>query len=596
MRIDDIQIEDITSAFHRKLIDVVDVRDYGAIGNGSTNDSAAFEAADADANGRTVLVSAGTYRLTSNVTFESAVRFEGTITMPASVRLACTRNYDLDTYTAAFGDEAEGFRRGLQALFYFTDHVTFNLSGRRVNLTGPVDVAAVTGIGTFAQRRVLANGQISAVPGSNWSTDTVSAVATYNASDPLRLTNVANIAGIPVGARISGTGVGREVYVRAKNVGAGTIRLSKPLYGAQGTRTFTFRRYKYILDFSNFDSLTRFEVVDIEFLCNGVASCIMLPPAGSIFRIADSVISGPLDRGISSIGVGCQGMIVDQNQFLSNEQAVPSQDRTSIAIQTNANDCKIRDNRVVRFGTFAVMGGTGHIFIGNHFFQGDDQTNGVRQAGIVFTSPSVASLITGNYVDNCHIEMTNEHDATPDFSTGFSFGGLTINSNIFICSSVAPSFRWLVIKPFGSGQFVNGLTVQGNTFRTVGATIDRFDKVDTTFANLDFTRMRNIVIEGNAFNGISQLTVNPVTITHVQNTAADTWSVSSGDFLPFGSYASNVRSVIAEGAITTASNVARFDMPYVQVEQGAQKDRVFLRFPTDVKGRMNVTIRCDTPQ
>ena len=62
VRIDDIQIEDITEAFHRKLIDVVDVRDFGALGNGTTDDSAAFAAADAAAGGRTVLVSAGTYR------------------------------------------------------------------------------------------------------------------------------------------------------------------------------------------------------------------------------------------------------------------------------------------------------------------------------------------------------------------------------------------------------------------------------------------------------------------------------------------------------------------------------------------------------
>ena len=31
------------------------------------------------------------------------------------------------------------------------------------------------------------------------------------------------VANIPLGARVSGTGVGREVYVSAKNVGAGTV-------------------------------------------------------------------------------------------------------------------------------------------------------------------------------------------------------------------------------------------------------------------------------------------------------------------------------------------------------------------------------------
>ena len=129
VRIDDIEIEDVTEVFHRKMLDVVDVRDYGALGNGTTDDRAAFAAADAAASGRTVLVSAGTYRLASDFTFSNAVRFEGTLVMPAAARLTCTRNYDLNTYAAAFGSELEGFRRGLQTLFYFTDHVTF-VSGR----------------------------------------------------------------------------------------------------------------------------------------------------------------------------------------------------------------------------------------------------------------------------------------------------------------------------------------------------------------------------------------------------------------------------------------------------------------------------------
>ncbi|MEZ5716623.1 MAG: glycosyl hydrolase family 28-related protein, partial [Paracoccaceae bacterium] len=76
VRIDDIVIEDITSAFLRDLMGWVDVRDYGAIGDGVTDDLAAFEAADADAAGRKVLVSAGTYYLSDNMTFENEVEFE----------------------------------------------------------------------------------------------------------------------------------------------------------------------------------------------------------------------------------------------------------------------------------------------------------------------------------------------------------------------------------------------------------------------------------------------------------------------------------------------------------------------------------------
>jgi hypothetical protein len=595
VRIDDIQIEDVTAVFHRKLMDWVDVRDYGAIGDGVADDAAAFLAADADADGRGVLVPAGTFRLASNVTLNAPVRFEGTVTMAAGLRLVCTRNYDLDTYAAAFGSEEEGFRRGLGALFGFTDHAVFDLGGRRVTLTAPVDVAAVAGVGTLSQRRVLAHGYLEAGSSTAWTTDTVTSVATYAPANPVTLTGVANVANVPVGARVSGTGVGREVYVRSKNVGAGTVELSQPLYGGGGTRTYTFTRYKYMLDFSGFSLLSRFEVVDFEFQGEGRASGVMLPPAGIANRFADCTFNRPLDRAITSTGTGCQGMFVDQCQFLSNEQALPSQDRVSICLNINANDVKIRDSRIVRFAHFAVVSGNGHLILGNHFFQGDDESLGVRRAGLVFTTTNIKTVVSGNYVDNCFVEWSNEHDAEPDFGTEFSFGGLSIVGNIFMVSNTAPGFRWLVMTPHGAGHFLNGLSVTGNVFRTVNTNIDRIDGVDTTFATLDFSRFRNLIVQANAFNGVDQITQSPVLVEHNQNTAADTWVVDAAAFLPFGGRARNVQAVVAEGAITNAADAAQWTMPYALVEQGTGGGQVHLRWQVPVKGRVQVTLRVDNP-
>lgn len=595
VRIEDITIEDVTEVFHRKMLDIVDVRDYGAIGDGIADDTAAFAAADAAADGRVVLVSAGEYYIAGNLTLQSAVRFEGTLVMPAASRLALTRNYDLDTYAAAFGGELEGFRRGLQALFYFTDHVTFDLSGRRITLTAPVDVAALSGLTVFAQRRVLANGQLTAATSPDWATEIVTATASYDPNQADKLTGITNVSAIPLGARVSGTGVGREVYVLAKNVGAGSVTLSKPLYGGPGTRGYTFSRYKYLLDFSGFEALSRFEMTDMELQCGGFASGILLSPGGSIFRIANSVINRPKDRGITSIGLGCQGMFVEQCQFLSDEQGLPAQDRTSIALNTNANDCKIRDNRVVRFAHFAVLGGTGNLILGNHFFQGDDQTNGLRLAGLIFTELNTKSVVSGNYVDNCSIEWSNEHDPFPDFGVEFSFGSLTITDNTFVASAVSPAFRWIVVRPRGTGHFVNGLSVANNVFRTVAATIDRVEKVDTSAANLDMSRMRNIRFEGNTFNGITTLTINPVTISHEQNTASQTWVVDASAYLPFDAWARVAEAVVPEGSITTSANAVRHDFPYAEFTQGAGNDLVHLRWPVDVKGKVWVRLRCDGP-
>ncbi|MCZ8153782.1 MAG: glycosyl hydrolase family 28-related protein [Rhodobacteraceae bacterium] len=596
VRIDDIVIEDATEVFHRNLMTWVDVRDYGAVGDGVADDTAAFEAADAAAGQRSVLVSAGTYRLAGNVTFESHVHFEGRVTMPATARLTCRRNFDLNTYAAAFGGDEAGLRKALQSLFNFSDHVEFDLSGRRVRLAAPLDLAAITGLSVFNLRRVIRNGQLEAQDSPAWDTAVATSVATYSVSNPTRLTGVANAANIALGARVSGTGVGREVYVRAVNVAAQTVELSQPLFAAAGTRTFTFQRYRYILDLTGFANLSRLEVREVEFDCGGVGSGVILPVAGIALRLDNCVFNRPLDRGISSPGLGCQGLMVDLCQFLSNEQSLPVQSRTTIALNVNANDAKLRECRVVRFAHFAVLGGTGHLVVANHFFQGDEQDAGLRRAGIVFTSTHARSLVVGNYIDNCFIEWSNEHDAEPGFSNELSFGGLTVTGNIFMASGVSTAFRWIVVTPRGPGHFINGLMVTDNAFRTINGTIERVEGVDDSFASLDASRFRNITFEANAFHSIDQMTVSPVIVEHVQSSAAETWVVQPGPWLPFAGRARVVTGVVPEGQISNASNVAQWAQPFALVEQGVARNEVHLRWPVAVRGRVQVTVRCDNPQ
>lgn len=135
----------------------------------------------------------------------------------------------------------------------------------------------------------------------------------------------------------------------------------------------------------------------------------------------------------------------------------------------------------------------------------------------------------------------------------------------------------------------------GNTFRTVNCIIDRVEEIDTTYATMDFGRFRNCVFEANTFNGITQNTASPVTIEHMQNTAAASWSIDGAGFLPFGAWARNVRGVVAEGQISDAANRQLVPVPFVEVEQGARKNLVNLRWPAAAKGLVHVTIRCDNP-
>ncbi len=596
VRIDNIRVEDVTSFWLRDLSDVVDVRDHGALGNGTTNDMAAFQRADAAAGGRTILVPAGTYLIQGNLTVSSPIRFVGTLSVPAANRLVLTRNFDLESYSRAFGNDTEGFRRALQALFYFNDHVTFDMSGRRVDLTEPVDVSALSGQTSFSNRRVLRNGSLNAVSSTGWNAETFTSVGTYTpSSHHTRLTSVSNVANIPIGALVEGSGVGREVYVRAKNIGAGWIELSEPLYAAAGTRTYTFRRYKYMLDFGGFSLLNRFEIHDVEFNCLGLASGVMLPAAGSVNRFENCTFNRPKNRGISSAGTGCQGMHVDYCQFLSDEQSIPAQSRTTIAMNVNANDVKLRNNRVVRFRHFAVMNGTSHMIQSNHFFQGDDMEAGVRLAGIVLTQTNVATVITGNYIDNCFIEWGNEHDANPEFNNEFSFGGLNIVGNIFIASDVSSAFRWVVIKPYGPGHFLNGFCMENNTFRVFNAVVDRVDRLDTTHATLDFTRSRDVRVSANTYNQVAQSISNPVVTQHIQNTVAEIWTVNAAAFIPFGGQIRMVEAAQPEAAVTNAANALRYISPTALPGAGTNNNLVQLRWGESVKGRVVVTMRMDVP-
>lgn len=594
VRIDDVQIEDVTSVFLRDMLAQVDVRDFGAVGNGTTDDTAAFNAANAAADGRKVLVPKGTYLLNGDVTFDTEVTFEGKLVMPATAVLHLRHNFDLPHYIDAFETEEIAFRKAFQALLNNADHESLDMGGRKIYVAAPIDMQAATPERTsYATRRVVRNGQFEAAGHGAWDTVTATSQGTYSPSNARKLTNVVNIANIPVGAHVSGNGVGREIYVRDKNVATSEITLSAPLFDAAGTQNFTFSRFQYVLDFSNYQSLSKFVLSDVELQCNGVASGINLAPSGVTFHLRDSFVSRPKDRGITSIGGGCQGMFIDRCQFLSSEDALMVADRKSIALNCNANDVKIRDNRATRFRHFALVAGQNNIITGNHFFQGDTQPNGIRSAGLILAAQHTGTVVQGNYVDNCFIEWTNEQDPAPEYSSEYSFSSLSISGNIFLSGEVAPWFSYIVIKPHGAGHQINGLTINDNRFRSLNGWIDRVERIDTSFADMNYARFRNIEMTGNSFHGVNYPVANPVQVEHTQSSPAQTWVVDIAERLPFGGWALAVDSVTMDGPMRNASNVAQFSTPYVLTDQGAQRNLLHLVWDTGVKGSLFLQARMD---
>ena len=142
VRVDDIAVEEVTHLFAADFAGVVDVRDYGARGDGTGNDAAAFEAADAAAEGRMVLVPEGRFRITSDVTFRSHVRFVGTVVPVGGTKLILQRDFRFGAYLDALGNEELAFTKAFQALLSFSDHESLDLEGRRIGLSKPFDMAA----------------------------------------------------------------------------------------------------------------------------------------------------------------------------------------------------------------------------------------------------------------------------------------------------------------------------------------------------------------------------------------------------------------------------------------------------------------------
>lgn len=598
VRIESISVDDITHVFHRKLMDWVDVKDFGAVGDGTTDDRAAFSAADTAANGREVLVSEGTFYIGSNLTIQSPVRFQGDLIMPDGARLVLASNFDLPSYAGAFGgDEVQGFKKGFQAMLNHGDHDSFDMGGRRVLLDEPIDMqAAVGNKNTYANQRRIYNGQFSAVDSPNWDDEVHTRSCTWSASNADRLDNVNNAGSIVIGSLVTANqGVGREIYVRAINIAAGRVFLSSPLSVPPSTQSYTFTRFKYLLDFSGFELMQRFSISGVEFVCSGRASGLMLPKDGLIFHVKDCFFTGPKDRGITSIDSGCSGMLLDRNQFLSNEQTLRVQDRTTIGFNTNSNDVKIRDNRAVKFKHFGVFGGNGNVITGNHWFQGDSEPNGLITAGIVLTNTNVKTTIHGNYIDNSFIEWGNEHDPSPEMLGEFSFGGLTINANIFTANGVAAWSNFIQIKPYGPDHYINGLSICDNVFKHLnGSALDSAEGVDDSFAPLDFSRSRNFLMTGNVFHGVVKISQNPVTVKATENSNLDTWEIDLRDNLPFECEARVAVSVQPEGAIRSASNVAVYTMPYCTTRHGVGKGSIRINWSQPVHGNVQLTARTDT--
>ena len=136
---------------------------------------------------------------------------------------------------------------------------------------------------------------------------------------------------------------------------------------------------------------------------------------------------------------------------------------------------------------------------------------------------------------------------------------------MFLSGDVAPWFSYIVVKPHGVGHFLKDVSISGNRFKFLGLAIDRAERVDTSFADLDYSRMREINFADNSFHGVNERVSNLLWFKYTEGSASTTWTIDTADQLPFKGQALAMDSVVVVGRIRNSSNSVVFPTPYVDL-------------------------------
>jgi hypothetical protein len=164
---------------------------------------------------------------------------------------------------------------------------------------------------------------------------------------------------------------------------------------------------------------------------------------------------------------------------------------------------------------------------------------------------------------------------------------------VFTCNNTADWFNWLVIKPFGTGHYIQGLNVTGNVFRSLNGSIDRVEHIDTSYADLDYGKMVNIVFQGNTFNGVTEPVYNPATLRMSQNTASKDWILDTEHRLPFSGYVRTVEAVTLLDPIENASGGKVYESPHVTLNYGTDNTQAKIEWSEPTTGTISVVARMD---
>lgn len=609
-RFSDFEFDIVTNDLVDQKLARLDVRDYGAVGDGSTDNTQAFRQASNAADGRTLFVPAGNFKIGNDLTIEAPIVFEGQLNMDTGNVLTLAKNFNVPAYVQAFGNNEQlGLEKALQSLLTVAGNRTLDFLGQEIQISRPVDVGNLVSAKTVddSKARVLRNGsiRIQSDSGTPWQVNKSKYEITLSSVHSPTYTVQSEVQNIEVGSLISNAGFfGSEIYVTSVNTSTKKITTTRGSHSLTNGDTVQvdIQRFQYALDFSGVSKLNFFEIQDMHIDCEGRASGIMLPQRSRAFKIKNVSIYRPKYRGITSFDRGCQGLHISNCNFVSNEQHTEASKRETIAFNVNKNDAKITNCWAQQFRHFAVIGGQNNIITGCHFFQGGSNIQ-QRTAGIILTALNPTSTIAQNYVDNCFIDWSGEHVTGGDLpSNSFGFSGLSITGNIFLCSDVDQHFRFFKITPKGKNLKLSDLAVCDNVFRHYRegneGKILRIDEIDKSYF-FDNKKTVTVKFQNNVYNSIEVECHSPLTFRFEKTTASNQWTLKPIDKLkmPFDLPVRRVLNVYPEGKIVDEANNIVRELPYAEVvgDGNLEKD-IKLNWSLPVKGAVFVTVAVDEHQ
>lgn len=414
------------------------------------------------------------------------------------------------------GDADAAFEEGINELYNRDDRDYFDGEGLRLATTRKFDVKTLAGV-DVASVKWFRNFHFDVQ--NEIENEEFSLPATTTTDSPI--VTVASTTGLRQGMHVAGTGIQDRNYILSVD-SATQFTLTRNVHSG-GTPTLTITDHAFLLDFAGFSSSTIFDVAESYFQCNGFVNVIRGPKRGTGCNIESCRMEFVRDYGALMWGDLANAIWFDGNEVIGNL------DVGSAGFVSCTNDVYCRGNRFNRLHTSTYFGGSGNVILGNHLW---GPTDGLQR--VVLANRSWKTLIVGNYIDNGHIELSNEGR----FLDGGMLDGVSITGNIFTASGAQPTdFTWIKIRPFGAAMGVTDVVVSDNVFwRLVDPDLVRVDSVIEDDGTISVNSYARVYWQNNVYENVTHRVQNPCRLRKVLATgdAASSLTFDFADKMPWG--------------------------------------------------------------